>query len=204
MGRKSNARENLIKAARRCIWENNFQSVSVDKLCREAAINKGSFYYFFKSKKELLVAVIERDWQSIQEHLYDPVFERQSDPILHIKRWFKLTYQWQKKIMDKTGHIYGCPFANIAYEIGPHDEDVRRKVADIFLASLLYIEQTIQSAIDQGVLPATADAKEIAQSIYGYFQGVLLLAKSQNDPEIIRNMANGALRLLPPPVKTAV
>ena len=197
MGRTSTAKERLLKAARRCIWENSFESVSVDKLCQEAQINKGSFYHFFKSKKELLLAVIESDWQSIRQHLYDAAFSEEKDPALHVQRWFDLTYKWQKKIQEKTGHVYGCPFANIAYEIGPRDEEVRQKVDRIFSASLRYISKTIQAGIDQEILPNDTEAQQVAQSIYGFFQGVLLMAKSQNDPEVINQMSTAALKLLP-------
>jgi TetR/AcrR family transcriptional repressor of nem operon len=45
------------------IWESSYGSVSVDDICTKAGVNKGSFYYAFKSKSDLAVAAFERHWE---------------------------------------------------------------------------------------------------------------------------------------------
>ena len=55
------------------IWESSYGSVSVDDICNKAGVNKGSFYYAFKSKSDLAVAAFERHWENKQP-LLDKIF----------------------------------------------------------------------------------------------------------------------------------
>src|SRR5437899_12270911 len=62
MPRVSDMKERLTDAALDLMWENSYGTTSVDAICERAGAKKGSFYYFFKSKSELTVAVLEAEW----------------------------------------------------------------------------------------------------------------------------------------------
>jgi AcrR family transcriptional regulator len=59
MGRPSDARQQLIGAAREVIYANSYEAVTVDELCAAAGVNKSSFYHFFSSKQELVLATLD-------------------------------------------------------------------------------------------------------------------------------------------------
>ena len=63
MGRASDASEKLLAVAFDLIHENSYGTVSVEQICKRAGVNKGSFYYFFKTKTDLVVAAYEEHWQ---------------------------------------------------------------------------------------------------------------------------------------------
>ena len=63
MGRTSDAREKLLSVAFDLIHENSYGTVSVEQICPRAGVNKGSFYYFFKTKTDLVVAAYEEHWR---------------------------------------------------------------------------------------------------------------------------------------------
>ena len=55
-------RARFIEAARRCSATKGFRSLTVDDVCAEAGgVSKGAFYTYFRSKQDLLVAVLEED-----------------------------------------------------------------------------------------------------------------------------------------------
>lgn len=54
-----NSRDKLLKVAFEEIFQNGYHATSVDKILKKASMNKGSMYHFFKSKKELILAIIE-------------------------------------------------------------------------------------------------------------------------------------------------
>jgi len=56
MGRVSDARQRLLDATIDLIWQNSYGAVTVDDICERAGVKKGSFYYFFPSKTDLVVA----------------------------------------------------------------------------------------------------------------------------------------------------
>jgi len=56
---KQQRRNNLIQAAWRCAAGKTFRDLTIDEICEEAGVSKGSFYGYFESKEELLVALLE-------------------------------------------------------------------------------------------------------------------------------------------------
>ena len=74
MGRTSDAREKLLAVAFDLIHESSYGSVSVEQICTRAGVNKGSFYYFFKTKTDLVVAAYEEHWR-----VKLPEYERAKD-----------------------------------------------------------------------------------------------------------------------------
>jgi len=55
-------REDWIAAARRVLLRSGIEDVKVDRLARDLKITRGSFYWHFKSRRDLLDALL-RDWE---------------------------------------------------------------------------------------------------------------------------------------------
>lgn len=49
----------IVDAARRCFLRNGFHQTTTDDICREASITPGGLYHYFRSKDEVIAAVIE-------------------------------------------------------------------------------------------------------------------------------------------------
>jgi AcrR family transcriptional regulator len=56
---KIERRRQLIDAARRCLADRSFRSLTVDDVCAEAGVSKGAFYGYFDQKKDLLLALLD-------------------------------------------------------------------------------------------------------------------------------------------------
>jgi AcrR family transcriptional regulator len=56
---KEERRNNIIQAAWRRAAGKGFRELTIDEICEEAGVSKGSFYGYFESKEELLVALLE-------------------------------------------------------------------------------------------------------------------------------------------------
>jgi AcrR family transcriptional regulator len=64
-------RQQLIDAAWRCVGDRGFQSLTVDDVCAEAGVSKGSFYVYFDQKQDLLLALLEDEAARIDEVMRD-------------------------------------------------------------------------------------------------------------------------------------
>src|SRR5437588_6948662 len=51
-------RQEWIEAAWRCIAQKGYRSLTVDDICNEAGLSKGSFYTHFNQKQHLLLAML--------------------------------------------------------------------------------------------------------------------------------------------------
>ena len=52
----------ILDSMQKLMLKKDTRSISVSEIAREAGIGKGSIYYYFKSKEEIVDAVIERSY----------------------------------------------------------------------------------------------------------------------------------------------
>lgn len=194
MGRPSLARETLIEVSQKLFWERGYENVSVDDLCRAAGVNKGSFYYFFKTKKALALAANAERWRSMQPMLlFDP---EALDPLQNIYNYFKsmVGYQSEMARSSATGFL-GCPFGMMGTEMAGIEPEIRTQVQDIFEGHVRFIEQNLRSARKAGLI-ATGSLQKIARQIFMQWQGALVLARVYNDPAALQTALQFTRKIL--------
>jgi|SRR5215467_13075775 len=196
MGRPSDARQRLIEAAKNIVFTHSYEGVSVDELCIAAGVNKSSFYHFFSSKQELVLAAIDSQWQWFEQTILAPTFSDHLPPQEQILRFFDLTLERQREQKQTTGHMRGCPAGNLTLEMSSQDELIRAQVEQFFQDWLTYFEKMLHEAKEQGIVPATLDTVLTAQALLAYFEGVMLLAKGRNNPSLIATLRIGVLALM--------
>ncbi|MGZ3583453.1 MAG: TetR/AcrR family transcriptional regulator [Ktedonobacterales bacterium] len=189
-GRPSDARRRLLRAAMTLIFSHSYASASVDQLCKQADVGKSSFYHFFESKHDLALATLDHYWGRFKERTLAPAFADEVPPLERVVRLFDLAYEWQSKVRDASGHMVGCFVGNMTLEMATQDDAIRAKVDDIFREWAGYFEQVLRDAMAAGAIPP-ADPALAAQALLAYLEGVLLLAKGRNDPEIITRLRTG-------------
>jgi len=89
----------------------------------------------------------------------------------------------------------GCHIGNLALEMSTQDEVIQEKVQQIFQQWAGYFENVIREAVVEGGLPPETNPTSTAQAMIAYIEGVLLLGKTFNDPNIIKRLSQGALQL---------
>lgn len=196
MGRPSDARQRLIEATRNVLFAYSYETVSVDELCAAAGVHKSSFYHFFTSKQELVLAAIDSQWQWFEQTTLAPIFSDQHPPHEQILRFFETTLERQEAQKQANGYMHGCPAGNLTLEMSSRDELIRARVEAFFQAWLRYFEQMLEQAKQLGSVPATLDASATAQALLAYFEGVMLLAKGRNDPSLLNTLRAGMLALM--------
>lgn len=59
----------IVDAARRCFLRNGFHQTTTDDICREASITPGGLYHYFRSKDDVIAAVIKASAQDAVDRL---------------------------------------------------------------------------------------------------------------------------------------
>ncbi|MBV9582527.1 MAG: TetR/AcrR family transcriptional regulator [Chloroflexi bacterium] len=188
--RTSTARERLIDSACHLVHAGSYAATSVDDLCAAAGVQKGSFYHFFSAKHELVIAAVDRQWARAWAEVLEPAFAHDVPAPRRFARFFRLVAEHQYGEL-----VRGCPFGNLAAEVGTLELAVRERVASVFDGYLSYFELALQDAADAGLLEAT-EVKSTAATVLACFQGALLLAKTRNDPRLIEQVGERVVRLL--------
>ena len=63
--RNHNKREQILDAMQELMGSSNAQAISVSDIAQKAGIGKGSIYYYFSSKNDIIDAVIERSYSRV-------------------------------------------------------------------------------------------------------------------------------------------
>ena len=195
MGRTSDTKERLIKVATRLIWEKSYSTVSVDKICKEAGVNKGSFYHFFPSKENLTLEALDFLWHMGKEQVFEPSFSSDLPPLERFNRFFLNSYNVHSEMEKGCGGELGCPFGNLGSEVGVDEDILRNKVREIFQEICAYFEGALRDGVNEGVFDCP-DVSSTAQSLAAFQSGLLLMAKVHDDIEMLRLFIPGAAKLI--------
>ena len=190
MPRPSTARTRLVESAGARIHASSYATATVEDLCADAGVHKGSFYYFFPSKRDLALAAVDDQWAQARATILEPAFAPDVEPLERIARFFRSVADRQRADV-----VLGCPFGNLAAELGTQDQVIRDRVREVFGGYQAYFEQALGEAAARGKLRQT-DVPGVSQALLAYFQGALLLAKTHNDATIIDSLAGHAVNLV--------
>lgn len=186
MSRGQETKQRLLDSAQHLMYSRSYSDVGVQEICKDARVQKGSFYHFFPSKSALTVEVLEQLKMQMIENILLPAFAKDLTPAKRFERFIEYAYQYQVQIKEEYGYVLGCPMGNIALEMSTQDETIRKKVELLFESIFEVFVDVLDDARSVGELEHNSDINELAQAALAYGEGVLLLAKTRNDPEIIK------------------
>jgi AcrR family transcriptional regulator len=192
----ASTRDKLVDAAMRLFWEKGYGSTSIADILRAADVHSGSLYYFFPTKQDLLVAVLDRYLHGIDAMLLQPTWAGVDDPI---ERVFVLLARYRQFLVE-TDCFYGCPIGNLALELHEPDPAVRELLAANFGAWVQAVEGCFDAAADR--LPAGLDRRELATFVLTIMEGGVMQARTHRSLEpfdaSVRRLRDYVDRLLAP------
>lgn len=200
MAKPGITRDRIVQVAFDMIWDKGSGAVSVGDICERAGVNKGSFYHFFESKSDLIIAAHEYFWNEKRPEM-DRIFSPQTPPLERLHKWCEYVYEGQRAKAGQFGHVCGCPYASVATESAGVDQRVRAHCEKLMTTGLKYFESAISDAIRAGQV-TVKDPARAAQRIFSISTGVVVQAKAQNNLELLRDLEPAIMEYLG--AKTAV
>ncbi len=195
MGRTSDAKDRLLETAGELFHDKGYNAVGISEICGQAGVNKGSFYYFFPSKQALALDVVDSVWHRSRD-LLEQTLLADGPPLERLQRYFDMVYDYHAADLESQGHIAGCPLGNLAVEMSTQDSQLRQRLLQAFEGHIGYFERLLREARGAGELPADLDPRSAAESLLALTEGRILLAKTRNDAETLKDLGASALRLL--------
>lgn len=168
--------------------------MGVKEICDRADVKKGSFYHFFPSKRDLALAVIDDMADDWAHGFVAEAFDLALPPMVRFEYMIDAAYYWQKAAKDVAGRVRGCLFGNLALEISTHDDVLRAKLKAVFNTTRDRFKEALDDAVSSGAI-APLETELTASAMLAYLEGVILLAKTRNDPDVIRILGPAMLTL---------
>ncbi|MES2984606.1 MAG: TetR/AcrR family transcriptional regulator [Pseudomonadota bacterium] len=184
-------RRKLVDAAHALIWASSYAHVSVEDICREAGVQKGSFYHFFPTKSDLAAAALEDHWQQIQPEM-EAIFANHLSPQQQLRAVCRAILTKQQEAMLSTGKVCGCPYATVGSEMGGNNEALRQLAEQMTEHFSGYFERLLAHAARAGLIEKRGIAQR-AREMHIYVMGATLQARITNSIDCVGKPLETAL-----------
>ncbi|GGL58754.1 TetR/AcrR family transcriptional regulator [Planomonospora parontospora] len=196
----SDTRERIVAVARDLVHGASLAEVSIDDVCRAAGVHKGSLYHFFPSKDALGAAVLELNW-AMMSAVLEEAFTDDVAPLARIDRFVEAFARMLGLMRQKMGTTPGCPLGNLAAELAAHGGEVRVRLVRALRDWTRYFADAISEAKGRGEIEPALDPDAAATRVIAHLQGLALLAKAYDDPDLVLRLKDDLPLLLLNPAR---
>jgi len=194
MARVTDTRDRLLDAALQLVWQEGVGAASVDDICEKAGVRKGSFYHFFKSKAELIVAALDNHWEESRQD-FDRVFSPSVPPVERLRGFFDAMARRQAQKAQQAGRVLGCPYASAEVSASSEEQTIRDHVEKILAIYRKYFESALRDGKADGSI-LVKDIPMTVETIFQLIEGAMTAGRIQNSLKPIENLGRGAFMML--------
>jgi AcrR family transcriptional regulator len=171
-------RDRLIEVAMRLFQQRGYGQTSLSDVAQDAGMLKGNVAYYFKTKSELLQAVL----QNRQALLIQALSGGEADPAEPEVALGRLLGH----VRSQAGELvqWGCPVGSLATELGKGN-------ASPDAAALLTSIETFAALHLARRLPSS-QARLCAEHLLVVLQGAAVLAQARRDPSVVHRQVDSA------------
>jgi TetR/AcrR family transcriptional regulator, transcriptional repressor for nem operon len=170
-GRSPDKRQRLVASAGQLLHEQGVEKTTLADIAQVADVPVGNIYYYFKTKDELLSAVIDDRAQEFQGMIAS--LEKRRTPKGRLKALVDNLVS-QSDLVAR----YGCPIGSLCSELDKRPDGLDRGAANLLALLVDYVE-------NQFHLMGREDARDLAVALIAAYQGIALLTNSFRDPELM-------------------
>ena len=165
MKKGEESRQRLIECAAELFWQNGYCATGISEILKQTELPKGSFYFYFRSKDELAVAVTTYYQKILLEHFQSSAQGNNWEEIFDylIGR-------------TKEQRFAGCPYAVMGMETALS----KPKVVVAFMDGLKKLETLFYDVLVHSGLPQN-HATLLSERFLSVYQGELLLGRMSGD-----------------------
>lgn len=170
---KQTTPELIAEKADTLFYERGFEATSFADIAKAVGISRGNFYHHFKSKDDILDAVITRRLATTRAMLAG--WEADADPAQRTISFVRILIVNRSKIM-----AYGCPVGTLNTELTKLDHSAQNRASDIFALFRDWL------ASQFAALGHRQDAQDLAMQLLARSQGVAVMASAFGDEGFLR------------------
>ena len=164
---QTDTRQQILTSAMTCFMRKGYHRATMDDIVVESGLSKGTLYWYFKSKKELFLALIQSVLEPIGQS-WDSLIEEPNKTAVEKLR--SITSQFRTELGEMAS-FFGIMME--AWSLTRHDEDVEFVVKGIYKPYLQIMTRIIDEGKSNGEL-AVDSAQSTAMVILVLYDGLTL------------------------------
>lgn len=182
MKKKTSAtKRKLLDISKQLIVVKGYNATTVEEICKTAEVTKGAFFYYFKTKEDLGIQVLNDYWETRQREFADSDWMSAEEPLEQLQSF--LATVADVFMSDTNG--YSCLAGIFTQELATTNLTFRSLVAQLFEEWAEQIKPILQSAKDIST-PKAIDIDALADHIIVVIEGAIILALARQNPKLIK------------------
>jgi len=170
----------LVEAALRVFCAKGYSATTIDDICAESALTKGSFFHHFKSKEDLGQAAVKA-WGELGQAVYARAWKQPGKPLEEIHRLFDIM-----ESLTRRPEPCVCVVGMISQEMSGEHPDFRAACERELGVWTEMMRHRLEAAKQQLKPTVDFDPAEVAWFLNSIWQGSMLVGKTVQSPELIR------------------
>ena len=170
---RTETRYELIKVGTEIISQHGFSTTGINAVLSTAGVPKGSFYYYFSSKEDFGLAVIDASAQAYAEHIDGFLSDSNYPPLTRISNYMMAVMANIEAGECKTG----CLIGNLSQELCSQNETFRARLDEVFRDWQRQFSRCLDEAKGAGEITPDTDTEKLAEYLLAGWQGAILRAK---------------------------
>ncbi|WP_417368706.1 TetR/AcrR family transcriptional regulator [Flavobacterium beibuense] len=174
-------RLNILQKAFELVYQNGYRTTSVDEIIATTQVTKGAFFYHFKNKDEMGLAMINEVMQPGMRKSLIEALPNNGNPVEEI-------YNMMESLLLKDPFFiikYGCPAINMVEEMASYNEAFNKALSQLVIQWEEAITTTLEKGKTIGKINPDTNPKEVAQYIISGYGGIRNLGKIYGKPSYI-------------------
>ena len=167
-------RDHIVEAADRLFYRNGYAHTSFSDIADTVQISRGNFYYHFKTKDEILGAVIEARLAHTKQMLERWNLDGKT-PADRIRSFIHILIANRADIKR-----FGCPVGTLNSELAKLNHGSRQEAAALFTLFRTWLRKQFI------LLGRKSDADALAMHVLAMSQGVATLANAFHEDKFIQ------------------
>ncbi len=174
----------LLDKGMELLWAKGYNATSVNDIVKHADIPKGSFYFYFDSKEDFAVQVMDKYYKTFFTPSLDILYNSSDSP----KQRLLNLYEYRIKMLKENLNCkMGCLACNLSNEMSEHSEAIRIKAAEISKLIEIKLVEVVKEAQEKGEIKESIDAEKMVSFFENAGKGIMISMKEVQNSKPIDN-----------------
>ncbi|MFG0294064.1 MAG: TetR/AcrR family transcriptional regulator [Phycisphaerales bacterium JB050] len=177
---KTDSKTKFLDAALTVVRTKGYAATTVEDICHEAGLTKGSFFHHFKSKEELALLAAEHFAAMADQLFCSAPFNDLKDPLERLLGYI----DFRREILRGETHEFTCLLGTMVQETHDTHPAIREACERGISSHASTLEQDIAAAKALYAPDAPWTVESLALFTQAVLQGAFILAKAKQETDV--------------------
>lgn len=182
----------VLRTAMHLFLTKGFQATSMDEIVATSKVSKTNIYYHFKSKEELLLAIVDQLVSRYESRIVHVFAQNELALLDKLERLFDILGGDQ----EQSDILGGCPFLTLYSQTSNEYTLVRERIKVFFDHQIQAVEELLGEAIQREQLRNDLPVRQTAALIVTSLEGALFIAKASDKPMLLKDLFHALASML--------